>query len=304
MSVTWILAVLTIIATRVSSLPHNLDTFLSHDRTNVLQFDRGSSRKTPASYVGKDAHLLRDTLPVELNPNVTYIPPPKTGQTGALLNQSLAYQPNNTATIISVMPHFQQGILSFTIQLNGFVAASLIVNASSSLPCDTIGLSPEPDLVILPQVQQGANASAVISDCDIIAVNMYNPEVVNYWVQTADGSIFALAGSNKVQALDKINTSASIAMVVRAATAQNWNGGLAARERGKQTLAAALQKGQLLSRRAVTNANMHNAAMSAQACQAIQCTQNGGKPAVYNPFTRVCGCKDPAQVEIDYIGGR
>lgn len=40
--------------------------------------------------------------------------------------------------------------------------------------------------------------------------------------------------------------------------------------------------------------------MTPEACAAMVCNNNGGQPAMYNPFTMTCGCRDPTYVEVDH----
>lgn len=57
-----------------------------------------------------------------------------------------------------------------------------------------------------------------------------------------------------------------------------------------------------LSRRAIVPPDVHTSVFTEEACAQITCTNNGGKPSLFNPFTRTCGCADPVLVEIDHSG--
>ncbi len=67
--------------------------------------------------------------------------------------------------------------------------------------------------------------------------------------------------------------------------------------------------GQGIARRAITTKqekrglsapDAHTASMTAEACAGMKCNTNGGGPAMFNPFTSTCWCKDPVYVETDH----
>lgn len=245
--------------------------------------------------MGSERRLKRENPSI----NITYVPPPQTDITPDLLAESLAVQPQNTATIGSITPQFLTGVISYGVQLNGLVAATMTLNASTSLPCDTIGTSPEPNLVLIPADVNNATAKPVILDCEIIAVNMYDPDVVQYWVQKHDGSIYSLAGSNKVQNIGATNTTAGVSLVLRVQLPNQS-------KRSEDHICSAdcphMITKRALARRAISPTDMHTSSFSEEACAAISCNNNGGKPSLFNPFTRTCGCADPVLVEIDHSG--
>lgn len=227
--------------------------------------------------------------------NFTYVPPPKNDITPELLQQSLLVQPQDTATVTSIVPQFRDGVITFGIQLNGPVASMITLNASTALPCDTIGTTTNPDLVLRPKIVLNATATSIIPDCQIIAINMYDPLVVTYWVQRQDGGIFSLASNNKVDGIDRIDTSQSVALVVR-----TMNSGEVKRNLKLETSThgQAVRK-RAADKRAIAPVDTHTATMSVEACAAMKCTNNSGRAALYNPFTSTCGCADPVYVEIN-----
>lgn len=242
-------------------------------------------------HVQRRAEALK---PLVKDSNITFVPPPKTDITPALLAESLSVQPQDTATVGSVMPHFQDGVISYGIQLNGLVAATMTLNASTSLPCADIDHSgqSQPDLVLRPKDIENGTAQPYISDCNIIAVNMYDPNVIHYWMMHASGAIYSLVGDNKVMSIDQLNSTANTSLVLRAKPA-----GTAKRD----LEAAAIEEGTEALRRALSQPDSHTASMTAEACAAMKCNNNGGDPAVFNPFTKTCWCKDPVYVEIEHV---
>jgi hypothetical protein len=147
----------------------------------------------------------------------TFVPPPKQDITPELLNESLSNQPQNTATISSIIPYFRDNVLQINMQLMGLVADTLVVNASASLACAGIGLDPEPKIAVVPKVvQQGQGQPQIqVADCQCIGVNMYTPNVITYWIQkVSDGTIYSLIGSNTVIDIDKMNTTQSTSLSI------------------------------------------------------------------------------------------
>ena len=233
--------------------------------------------------------------------NFTYVPPPKTDITPALLDQSMASQPQDTATVASIMAHFQQGVLSFDAQLNGLVAATMTLNASTDLPCDGIGGQPQPDLELRPKDVDNGTAQTYIPDCQIVAVNMYNPDVINYWVQDKNGSIHSLVGSNKIVNLSQLNSTASTSLVLRAKRSGVARRDLSTDEcamAGRAIARRAMKQGE--HKRGLSAPDSHTASMTAEVCAGMRCNNNGGIPAMFNPFTSTCWCKDPVYVETDH----
>lgn len=232
------------------------------------------------------------------NPGFTYIPPPKTDVTPELLTQSLANQPQDTATINSVMSYFAEDVIVYGAQMNGFVAATLSLNASTEIPCDGIGSPIQPvDLEVRPKDIYNGTAQAYIPDCSIVAINMYNPNIINYWVQTRNGTMHTMIGSNKIVNIDQLNTTASVSLIIRARKATAKKRGLTSVESLKLGRAIAARA---IERRAIVPPDSHTATMSEAACAAMICNNNGGQPAVFNQFTKMCGCREPSYVEVDH----
>ena len=265
------------------------------------------------------------------DPVPSYIPPPNQNITPELLNESLTLQPQNTATVSSIIPYFKDGIFQVFLQLDGLVADSLVVNASVSLPCGTIGLvNPQPNVALVPKiVQQGQGTPQVtVADCQVIAVNMYTPDVITYWIQkTEDGTLYSVVGSNKVLDINKMDTNQSVALSLTTLTPDPKRSLLQAVDY------IASQKRQIfatncalscpfyhmhmiqgtdgwcgcvfktaeeevdLSTRAMMEPDVHTATMTAEACAAMICFSQVRKPAVYNPFSRTCWCYTDPMIE-------
>lgn len=172
-----------------------------------------------ASQAAKDLRR-RDIDPSIKDANFSYIPPPKTDITPELLAESLAVQPQNTATVVYAIPYFAQGVISLGCQMEGFIASTMILNASTEIPCDGIDtIRPVPNVELRPKEINNGNTTASIPECSIIAVNMYDPNVLTYWIQDPTGAIFSTTGSNKVVQIDQLNTTASTALILRAKAA-------------------------------------------------------------------------------------
>jgi len=261
----------------------------------IEDHDMNSSKES----IQMHKRFVEDMQPAVKDTNFTYIPPPQTDITPELLEESLTVQPQNTATVGSVLPYFQDGVISYGVQLNGFIAATMALNASTSLPCDSIGSSSEPDLVLKPAEVKNATAQPVIMDCEIIAVNMYDPNIITYWVQKRDGGIFSLAGSNKVEDINDINAAASTNLVLRA---QAWGQTKRSEEHTCTPDCPHLITARALDRRTMSTPDVHTSTFSKEACDTITCNTNGGMSALFNPFTMTCGCPDQTYVETDMSG--
>ncbi|KAK5046721.1 hypothetical protein LTR84_007482 [Exophiala bonariae] len=264
-------------------------------------------------------------------PDPPYLPPPKPDITPDLIEESLRLQPQNTATVSSVIPYFKDGIIKVFIGLNGPVPQTIVVNASVNLVCGTIGLiDPQPNVALVPLVVyegQGANET-VVADCQIIAVNLYSPEVITFWVQkNADGTLYSVVSSNKVLDIDKMNPSLSTSLVLvtlphvqKRSVSVMTN--LVAPEK-RQIFAtdcglacpfyhmhmiqgndgycgcmfnSADEEVELYARELI-EPNVHTAVMSAEACAAMKCFTAGNKPAAYNQFTGKCWCYTQPLIE-------
>ena len=258
----------------------------------------------------------------------TFIPPPKTPITGQLINESLQLQPQNLATVSSIMPFFADGVITFTMQLPGIVLNQIPINASTAFPCGSIGVDPEPNIMIVPKYVQQGTSQTVIGNCMCIAVNVYNPNITTYWIQNEVGEIYSLLGTNEVTAINQIDTSAPIAVNLlttsptsskRAITDSLDIVPLARRQVisvacGKDCPMTSMKKltipyvgcacvfkeaGQEngLSTRGLTAPDAYSATMTEAACNGMICDSNGGKPAVFNPFSRTCWCVDAPVIE-------
>lgn len=281
-------------------------------------------------------HIRRDRAPDSSQMHLDeddppYLPPPKPDITPDLIEESLRLQPQNTATVSSVIPYFKDGIIKVFIQLNGPVAQTIVVNASVNLVCGTIGLTdPQPNVALVPLVVyegQGTNQT-VVADCQIIAVNMYNPQVITFWVQKiADGTLYSVISSNKVLDIDKMNPglSTSLALVTLPHVQKRSSAVLAnliAPEK-RQIFAAdcalacpfyhmhmiegtdgycgcmfnSADEEVDLYGRGLIEPNVHTAVMSAEACAGMRCFTEGNKAAVFNPFTGNCWCHTQPLIE-------
>lgn len=285
--------------------------------------------------------LADDTQPtppgaVSLAPLPTYIPPPDIQVTDELIQESLIIQPQKAATVASVVPHFADGVITFLIQLDGPISQTLALNATDSLPCESIGAEPQPTLMLVPSVVRNGTTQVVLPSCLVLAVNTYSPKYITYWIQKEDGSVFTLLSDNQVHAIDQLDTSQPASLAIRVAPTNKKRSAdstvsLAGLKRtqifavscssvcpffhmehieGSDGHCGCIFKGadqQLdIARRGVEQPTPYTAIMTADACTAMTCINNGGKPALFNPFTATCWCAAPTYVETNdnaYNGG-
>ncbi|KAJ9608065.1 hypothetical protein H2200_007053 [Cladophialophora chaetospira] len=277
------------------------------------------------------------------DPVPVFIPPLKQDITPELIQESLSVQPQNTALVTSIIPYFHDGVVRVYLQLDGPVTSTLVVNASTSLPCGPIGLvDPQPNVALVPLVvnQGQGQPQTVVADCECIAVNMYQPGVVTYWIQKAtDGTIYSVLGTALLQDIDKMNTTQSTALTltalspgaskrsvpdnvdyVRPEKRQIWRVNCnypcpfyhMRMLKGTDGTCACLFKGadekfvdtragkyEKFVARDFIQPDLMNAKMTADACAAISCFNNGGDPtpALFNPFHQTCWCITQPYIE-------
>jgi hypothetical protein len=253
----------------------------------------------------------------------TYVPPPKTDVTPELINQSLTVQPQDTATVGSVSPDLRFGRITLLAQLNGIVASIIPINCSTFLPCDTIGTGASPNIKLGPKYTLNGPPQTVVADCMLIATNMYDPNVISYWIQNAQGEIFSLVSDNKIHDLDQMDTGAPIACSLRVSTDTSKRRitenheyivqkrrqvyAVPCHERCKDLghkkfksshgVCGCLVDDEGLETRGIKEPTSFDATMTHEACQAMRCIENGGNPAMYNPFSMDCWCADPVYVD-------
>ncbi|EXJ73133.1 uncharacterized protein A1O5_04282 [Cladophialophora psammophila CBS 110553] len=255
----------------------------------------------------------------------TFIPPPNQDITPELIQQSLSVQPQNTALVGSIIPYFRDGVIQIFLQLDGPVATTLVVNCSTSLPCGTIGLvNPQPNLALVPLVvnQGQGQPQTAVADCQCIAVNIYNPHIVTYWIQKlSDGSVYSILGNNVVMDIDKMNTTQSTALTLTAlsqgAAKRSFHDNVVYIPPEKRQLWSVQcdwpcpfyhmnkikgtdgycgcmfnDAGKELDARELIEPNLYNSKMTEKACAAMTCFNNGGDatPALFHPFHLTCWC--------------
>ena len=317
---------------------HKMFNTLSYAALTVLNRKMVDTQTADPSVEDHDTRMYRrqdsaTSTQSAIDPAVaTFVPPPKKDITPELINQSLSVQPQNTAIVASVIAHLIEGIITFFVQLDGIVANLIAMNASTTFPCGAIGVDPQPDIMLVPKYVENGTSQTTIADCRCIAINQYKPEIINYWIQTAEGTVYSLVSSNKVSAIDKIDTGAKIALsMITTASSATKRGQLEAPnvvELGRrQVLKAevcdrrcpegmALIPGDLLKNppecgclaqegreisniitRGLTAPGPYTATMGEETCKSMKCTNNNDKPAMWNKFSMTCWCADPTYVE-------
>ncbi|OQU96453.1 hypothetical protein CLAIMM_02534 [Cladophialophora immunda] len=262
----------------------------------------------------------------------TFIPPPNQDITQQLIQQSLSVQPQNTAIVSSMVPYLLDGVIQIYLQLDGPVPTTLVVNCSTSLPCGTIGLvNPQPNLALVPLVvnQGQGQPQTAVADCHCIAINMYNPHIATYWIQKLnDGSVYSVLGNNVVADIDKMNTTQSTALTLTAvsqgADKRSFDRDIVYVEPQRRQIwsvqcdrACPFQYmnkikgtdgycgcmfndvGKTLDARTLVEPDLYNAKMTAEACAAMTCFNDGGDatPALFHPFQRTCWCVTQPYIE-------
>ncbi|KIW79105.1 hypothetical protein Z517_08945 [Fonsecaea pedrosoi CBS 271.37] len=262
----------------------------------------------------------------------TFIPPPNQDITPELIQESLSVQPQNTAIVGSMVPYLLDGVIQVYLQLDGPVPTTLVVNCSTSLPCGMIGLvDPQPNLDLVPLVvnQNQGQPQTVVADCQCIAINMYDPNIATYWIQKlCDGSVYSVLGNNVVADIDKMNTTQSTALTLTAvsqgAGKRSFDANIAyVQPQRRQIWSVRCDRacpfyhmnkiwgtdgycgcmfndvGKTLDARALVEPDLYNAKMTAEACAAMTCFDQGGSPtpALFHPFQLTCWCVTQPYIE-------
>lgn len=294
---------------------------------------RGGQKTTKSATKVIDLHMDRRQLSttvgaVSQTPYPSYVPPPPIEVTQELLQKSMAVQPQKLATVASVIPHFAEGVITFFLQLQGPIAQTLVINATDTLPCGNIGAQPQPNIILVPQTVKNGTPQVTIPSCLVIAVNIYNPLWITYWIRKPDGSIYALTSDNKVHDIDQLDLGVPAAIAIRTTLVD----GSSKRRSTKDSVNVPAKRHQVyqipcselcpdpimevvhdssnfcgcvlneaskshLLSRAVVEPNAYTATMTAEVCAGITCINNGNQPGIYNPFSRTCWCTAPTYVE-------
>lgn len=229
----------------------------------------------------------------------TFIPPPKTDITPALIQQSLSQQPQTLGQISGVQPFFRDGVIQFTMNLVGSAGSSgLLMNASTKIPASSIGNNNEPSLIIVPGTVKNGTEIVTTEFATIIAMNMYSKDYLTYWVLLNNGTIVSLLSDCKVHDVDRINPSTSGVSVMASsftgkkrdaksasATATHNDADDITRRASSQAPGDAG-----VTKRGIVDVDAYNTKMTQEACEAMQCTIDDEK-ALWNPFTRSCYCE-------------
>ena len=260
------------------------DDNVDYRPVNIYKRQDTPTSTAAATFTGKPT-----PLPSEVNASspaaITFIPPPKTDLTPALIQESLNQQTQQTADIISATPYFMDGTIVFGVQLQGGPVVTIIyMNASTTIPCGTIGADPEPGLIVVPFNVVNGTAQIMVNTCLVIAVNIYKPTIITFWVQKSDGDLFSVSSDAKIHDLDKINTTLpAFADILTTDTP------FTRRDGTMPTIK--LAKPQALGARDLEEINPYTTLMTKEACAAMFCKSNNGTQALYNPFMRTCYCQ-------------
>ena len=193
-----------------------------------------------------------------------------------------------------MVPYFLDGVISFHIQLAG-APDGFNLNASTTIAADSIGTDPEPNLVLLPKNMK----SRVPKDADetamIIAVTFNPDDSIAYYVQLKSGKVFKLFGDKFVHNIDQIDPNAppSLSILTSHSLSRLRRDAWDHNEEANPLTGAAMTT----AKRAIEGIPSYMATFSEDACQSITCLNNGGKPAMFNPFLKSCYCQTLAPPE-------
>ena len=271
--------------------------YLTHvlPQSNTLAHQRLHARAVDTT----DSNSAATKLFPEKKENATFIPPPKTDITPALIQQSLSEQPQSLGQISSVQPFFKDGVIRFTMNLIGSVGSNgFLLNASTKIPASTIGNNNEPSLVIVPQSVINGTEMVTTNFATIMAVNMYSKDYLTFWVMLNNGTLVALLSDTKVHDIDRIDpTTSAVSIMAAPFTGRKretrLTSAMALQEDADEITSRATPQAQGVNgvtKRGIEGVDTYNAKMTQGACEAMKCTINDEGP-LWNMFTRTCYCE-------------
>lgn len=271
--------------------------YLSHalPQSNYLTYRRLQVRKSDIT----DTNRAAAKIVPERTENTTFIPPPNTDITPALIQQSLSQQPQTLGQISSVQPFFRDGVIRFTMNLVGSVGSTgMLLNASTRIIASTIGDNDGPSLVIVPQSVTNGAEMVTTNFATIMAVNMYSKDYLTFWVTLNNGTMVGLLSDTKVHDIDRIDpTTSTVSVMPSSLTGKKRGIGIASamalqKEADDITTRATSQAQgpNGATKRGIESVNAYNAKMTQEACEAMECTINDEDP-LWNMFTRACYCE-------------
>jgi hypothetical protein len=210
-----------------------------------------------------------------------------------LIHQATEKIAQQNATVYAVKPYFQEGLLSFQVQLSG-APEGFNLNASTTIAAGSIGTDPEPNLVLVPkniktQVPKSAEETALI-----IAVTFNPDNSIAYHVQLNDGTVVKVYGDNYVHDIDLIDPYAPpILSILTSHTLSHMERDTIAQYE-RATTSTGVEP-MPIEKRGVEGITSNTATFSKDTCRRIKCLNNGGKPALFNPFLNSCQCQTLVQ---------
>ena len=225
----------------------------------------------------------------------SFIPPPKTDITPALIQQSLSEQPQTLGQISAVRPYFLDGMIQFTMNLVGPAGSNgMLMNASTNIPASTVGDNNEPSLIIVPETVDNGTEIVTMETATIIAINMYSNEYLTYWVLLNNGKLVSLLSDCQVHDIDRINPNTA-ALSIIPSPYTNKRDTLSVSATASQNMAdeisrrAAHGASPELNKRGLAGVNNYNTKMTQESCASMKCTLDGESP-LWNMFTANCYC--------------
>ena len=249
---------------------------LTHQHLRTRQVARTSSSQNATSVAPESPAIT------------TFIPPPNTDITPALIQQSLSQQPQTLGQISAVQPFFHDSVIQFTMNLAGSAGSvGMLMNASTKIPASTIGSTNEPSLIIVPESVKNGTEIVTTETATIIAANMYDPEYINFWVMLKNGTLVPLLSDCKVHDIDRIDpTTARLAIMPSPFKKKDTRVITSFNRAGEISRRAAPD----ISKRGLEDVNAYNTKMTQASCKSMKCTVDGESP-LWNMFTANCYCE-------------
>ncbi len=209
--------------------------------------------------------------------------------TPVLIHQATDQVAQQNASVYSVQPYFPDGVISFYVQCSP-APSGFNLKASTTIAAGSIGTDPEPNLVLVPKNMKPRVSKYADETATIMAVTFDYGDNIAYHVQLNNGTIVKLYGDKYVHNIDLIDLSAPpILSILTSHTLSHVKRDPVDHYEDANTPMRAAPA--TIEKRGVEAISSYTATFSEDACRSIACLNNGGRPAMFNPFLNSCSCQ-------------
>jgi hypothetical protein len=181
------------------------------------------------------------------------------------------------------------GVISFLVALAGS-PTSFNLNASTTIAANSIGTDPEPNLVIVPKNMKTRVPKSAEETALIIAITFNSDDTIAYHVRLNNGTEVKLYGDKYVHDIDLIDPNAPPSLsILSSHTFSHLKRDVG--QTYEEAMSPMRPEPVTMAKRGVEGLSAYTATFSKDTCRTIKCRNNGGKPAMFNPFLNSCECQ-------------